>query len=53
MSPSLDRFAFSKNGQPTLIAKNDPNQVLGSRYMGANDIARVNKLYQCCESISH
>ncbi|CAG12480.1 unnamed protein product, partial [Tetraodon nigroviridis] len=41
------KYAFSRNGQPTLLAKSNPNQVLGSSYMSSNDIARVNRLYQC------
>ncbi|XP_029702603.1 high choriolytic enzyme 2-like isoform X1 [Takifugu rubripes] len=47
------KYAFSRNGQPTLIAKPNPNQVLGSRAMSTNDVARVNRLYQCCESITY
>uniref|UniRef100_A0A665WSZ4 Metalloendopeptidase n=1 Tax=Echeneis naucrates TaxID=173247 RepID=A0A665WSZ4_ECHNA len=44
------KFAFSKNGKPTILAKRDPNRDFGqSTSMNANDIARVNKLYQCCE----
>ncbi|KAM7405716.1 hypothetical protein PAMP_000143 [Pampus punctatissimus] len=43
-------FAFSKNGRPTIIAKSNPNLSFGyASSMSANDIARVNKLYQCCE----
>ncbi|XP_029354027.1 high choriolytic enzyme 1-like [Echeneis naucrates] len=42
------KFAFSKNGKPTILAKRDPNRDFGqSTSMTANDIARVNKLYQC------
>uniref|UniRef100_A0A3Q2PUI3 Metalloendopeptidase n=1 Tax=Fundulus heteroclitus TaxID=8078 RepID=A0A3Q2PUI3_FUNHE len=41
--------AFSKNGKPTIVAKCDPNLVFGQRIkMDVNDIARVNKLYECC-----
>uniref|UniRef100_A0A3Q1IW60 Metalloendopeptidase n=1 Tax=Anabas testudineus TaxID=64144 RepID=A0A3Q1IW60_ANATE len=40
--------AFSQNGQPTITAKSDPNLVLGgAAQMSSNDIARVNRLYQC------
>ncbi|XP_022602770.1 high choriolytic enzyme 1-like [Seriola dumerili] len=42
------KFAFSKNGQPTIVAKSDPNLNFGqATTMSANDIARVNALYQC------
>ncbi|XP_056241994.1 hatching enzyme 1.2-like [Seriola aureovittata] len=42
------KFAFSKNGQPTIVAKSDPNLNFGqATSMSANDIARVNRLYQC------
>ncbi|XP_022604910.1 high choriolytic enzyme 1-like [Seriola dumerili] len=42
------KFAFSKNGQPTIVAKGNPNLSFGqATTMSANDIARVNKLYQC------
>uniref|UniRef100_A0A3B4V3P3 Metalloendopeptidase n=1 Tax=Seriola dumerili TaxID=41447 RepID=A0A3B4V3P3_SERDU len=44
------KFAFSKNGQPTIVAKSNPNLSFGqATTMSANDIARVNRLYQCCE----
>ncbi|KAM6943546.1 hatching enzyme 1.2-like [Xenentodon cancila] len=40
--------AFSKNGEPTILSKADPNLVFGkARDMSANDIARVKKLYKC------
>ncbi|XP_024909369.1 low choriolytic enzyme-like [Cynoglossus semilaevis] len=40
--------AFSKNGQPTIVAKDDPNRVLGSaRSMTENEYKRVNIAYQC------
>ncbi|XP_039465504.1 high choriolytic enzyme 1-like [Oreochromis aureus] len=43
-----DRFAFSKNGQPTMVAKSNPNLNFGNAVrMSANDIARVNRLYGC------
>ncbi|XP_063341037.1 high choriolytic enzyme 1-like [Pelmatolapia mariae] len=44
------RDAFSKNGQPTIVAKSNPNLNFGNAFqMSANDIARVNRLYGCCE----
>ncbi|XP_067347064.1 hatching enzyme 1.2-like isoform X1 [Channa argus] len=43
-------YAFSKNGLPTISAKSNPNMVLGgATQMSSNDIARINRLYQCCE----
>lgn len=40
--------AFSKNGNPTIVARSNPNLIFGySSEMSANDIARVNRLYQC------
>ncbi|XP_035991806.1 high choriolytic enzyme 2 isoform X3 [Fundulus heteroclitus] len=40
--------AFSKNGKQTIVAKSDPDLVFGQRIkMDVNDIARVNKLYEC------
>nr|XP_046251843.1 high choriolytic enzyme 1-like isoform X2 [Scatophagus argus] len=42
------KYAFSKNGLPTIVAKSDPNLEFGlASEMSANDIERVNKLYQC------
>ncbi|KAM4592692.1 high choriolytic enzyme 1-like [Odontesthes bonariensis] len=42
------RLAFSRNGQPTIVAKSNPNLSFGNaREMSANDIARVNRLYGC------
>ncbi|XP_071345661.1 high choriolytic enzyme 1-like isoform X2 [Trachinotus anak] len=42
------KFAFSKNGKPTIIAKSDPDLDFGrASSMSANDIARVNRLYEC------
>lgn len=42
------KFAFSKNRQPTIVAKSDPNLNFGqASSMSANDIARVNRLYKC------
>ncbi|XP_051800852.1 high choriolytic enzyme 1-like [Acanthochromis polyacanthus] len=44
------KYAFSKNGRPTIVAKSDPNKKFGQRSsMSANDIQRVNRLYRCCE----
>ncbi|KAI4889294.1 hypothetical protein NFI96_000254 [Prochilodus magdalenae] len=41
-----ERFAFSKNGQPTMIPIPDPNAEIGyATEMNNNDILRVNKLY--------
>ncbi|XP_077447062.1 high choriolytic enzyme 1-like [Stigmatopora argus] len=42
------KFAFSKNGEPTIVSKTDPDRLFGlSTEMTANDIARINALYQC------
>ncbi|XP_062291505.1 high choriolytic enzyme 1-like [Scomber scombrus] len=42
------KYAFSKNGQPTIVAKSNPNLNFGqASAMSANDIARVNRLYGC------
>ncbi|XP_013876646.1 low choriolytic enzyme [Austrofundulus limnaeus] len=42
------RFAFSRNGQPTIIPIPNPNAAIGTaREMSANDILRVNRLYEC------
>ncbi|XP_074516016.1 hatching enzyme 1.2-like [Sebastes fasciatus] len=44
------KYAFSKNGQPTIVAKRNPDQVLGkAKEMSQTDILRVNKLYGCSE----
>ncbi|XP_077442589.1 hatching enzyme 1.2-like [Stigmatopora argus] len=41
-------FGFSKNGLPTIISKKYPFHRLGSSLkMTANDIKRVNALYEC------
>ncbi|XP_026195431.1 high choriolytic enzyme 1-like [Anabas testudineus] len=41
-------YAFSKNGLPTITAKSNPNLPLGcATHISSNDIARVNRLYQC------
>lgn len=45
------RYAFSKNGYPTMIPIPNNNAELGkSTQMSQNDITRLNRLYQCCES---
>lgn len=45
---SSSRYAFSKNGQPTIIARTNPNLNFGrATEMSQNDIHRVNRLYQC------
>ncbi|XP_041845279.1 low choriolytic enzyme-like [Melanotaenia boesemani] len=43
------KFAFSKNGKPTMVAKCDSNLDFGhAKQMSKNDIARINRLYNCC-----
>ncbi|XP_012713830.2 high choriolytic enzyme 1 [Fundulus heteroclitus] len=40
--------AFSKNGKPTIVAKCNPYMKFGNaENMSANDILRINKLYEC------
>ncbi|XP_072236049.1 low choriolytic enzyme-like [Leuresthes tenuis] len=42
------KYAFSKNGKPTIVAKCDPNLNFGhAKKMSKNDILRVNRLYKC------
>nr|XP_057934506.1 hatching enzyme 1.2-like [Doryrhamphus excisus] len=42
------RFAFSKNNQPTITAKDDSITTFGTATeMSDNDYARVNRLYEC------
>ncbi|XP_068584873.1 high choriolytic enzyme 1-like [Cebidichthys violaceus] len=42
------KYAFSRNGQPTIVSKSDPDLEFGrATKMSDNDIARVNTLYQC------
>ncbi|XP_041845330.1 low choriolytic enzyme-like [Melanotaenia boesemani] len=44
-----NKYAFSKNGKPTIVAKCDPNLDFGhAKQMSKNDIARINRLYNCC-----
>ncbi|KAM4744337.1 high choriolytic enzyme 1-like [Anableps anableps] len=44
------KYAFSRNGQPTILSKANPSLDFGkASSMSANDIARINKLYRCCE----
>ncbi|XP_043996949.1 low choriolytic enzyme-like isoform X2 [Gambusia affinis] len=43
-----EKYAFSKNGLPTIVAQFNPFYDWGrATQMSANDIARVNRLYQC------
>ncbi|XP_016386247.1 low choriolytic enzyme-like [Sinocyclocheilus rhinocerous] len=43
-----ERYAFSKNGLPTMVPIPDNNAALGtSTEMSQNDIIRINRLYQC------
>uniref|UniRef100_A0A673K8M3 Metalloendopeptidase n=1 Tax=Sinocyclocheilus rhinocerous TaxID=307959 RepID=A0A673K8M3_9TELE len=45
-----ERYAFSKNGLPTMIPIPNNNAALGtSTEMSQNDIIRISRLYQCCE----
>ncbi|CAL9694428.1 unnamed protein product [Knipowitschia caucasica] len=45
-----ERYAFSKNNRPTMEPIPNPNVAFGqATQMSANDIARLNRLYQCCE----
>ncbi|XP_026122137.1 low choriolytic enzyme-like [Carassius auratus] len=45
-----ERYAFSKNGRPTMVPIPNNNAALGtSTQMSQNDIIRINRLYQCCE----
>ncbi|XP_029909547.1 high choriolytic enzyme 1-like [Myripristis murdjan] len=43
-----DRYAFSKNNQPTMVAVPNPNTEFGkATQMSQNDITRLNRLYKC------
>ncbi|XP_008295544.1 high choriolytic enzyme 2-like [Stegastes partitus] len=42
------KYAFSKNGQPTIVARSNPNLNFGrATYMSYNDVQRVKRLYRC------
>lgn len=46
----LSRYAFSKNGQPTMLPYPNSNVAFGeASEMSQNDIARLNRLYKCCK----
>lgn len=46
----INRYAFSKNGYPTMVPIPNSNvQLGGATQMSQNDIIRLNRLYQCCE----
>lgn len=43
------RYAFSKNGQPTMVPIPNANISFGNaKQMSQYDIARLNTLYKCC-----
>ncbi|CAI5671934.1 unnamed protein product [Oreochromis niloticus] len=45
-----ERYAFSKNNQPTMVPIPNRNVMLGgATQMSKNDIDRLNRLYQCCK----
>ncbi|XP_057187668.1 high choriolytic enzyme 1-like [Triplophysa rosa] len=45
-----ERYAFSKNGYPTMVPIPNSNvQLGGATQMSQNDITRLNRLYKCCE----
>uniref|UniRef100_A0A3B5KWM5 Metalloendopeptidase n=1 Tax=Xiphophorus couchianus TaxID=32473 RepID=A0A3B5KWM5_9TELE len=45
-----NKYAFSINGQPTLLSRANPSLNFGTATsMSANDITRINRLYRCCE----
>ncbi|TNM90642.1 hypothetical protein fugu_002931 [Takifugu bimaculatus] len=41
------KTSFSRNGLPTIVAKGNPNQILGSSFITYSDIIRVRRLYGC------
>ncbi|XP_056877797.1 hatching enzyme 1.2-like [Takifugu flavidus] len=41
------KTTFSRNGLPTVVAKGNPNQILGSSFITYSDIIRVRRLYGC------
>ncbi|XP_056881374.1 hatching enzyme 1.2-like isoform X1 [Takifugu flavidus] len=44
------RYAFSKNGQPTMVPIPNANVSFGNaKQMSQHDIARLNTLYKCCK----
>lgn len=44
------RYAFSKNGLPTMVPIPNNNVAFGeATQMSRNDIDRLNRLYKCCE----
>ncbi|XP_031548611.1 uncharacterized protein LOC116286289 [Actinia tenebrosa] len=46
------KYSFSKNGNPTLIAINDPDRELGQRDgFSEIDIVKINALYDCKNSV--
>ncbi|XP_075867310.1 low choriolytic enzyme-like isoform X2 [Nelusetta ayraudi] len=48
------RYAFSKNGQPTILPIPNPNVSIGrANQMNPTDIRRVNILYRCRNVTSH
>uniref|UniRef100_UPI0037E90FC0 uncharacterized protein n=1 Tax=Semicossyphus pulcher TaxID=241346 RepID=UPI0037E90FC0 len=48
------KYAFTRNGRPTILARRNPNRVFGrASRMSRNDINRVNRLYQCCKFITN
>lgn len=47
-----DRFAFSRNREPTIVPIPDENVAIGrATEMSANDILRVNRLYTCSSNV--
>lgn len=46
----LYRYAFSYNGQPTMLPYPNSNVAFGqATEMSQNDIDRLNRLYKCCK----
>uniref|UniRef100_W5MG15 Metalloendopeptidase n=1 Tax=Lepisosteus oculatus TaxID=7918 RepID=W5MG15_LEPOC len=45
------RYAFSRNREPTIVPKPDPNVAIGrATQMDRLDVERINRLYQCCKN---